>query len=40
MLRQGTSPAQVAQKLGISPERWQEIQEACSITVVALPPET
>jgi len=40
LLRQGTSPAQVPQKLGISAERWLEIQEACSITVVALPPET
>ncbi len=40
LLRQGTAPAQVPQKLGISPQRWQEIQEACSITVVALPPET
>jgi RNA polymerase sigma factor (sigma-70 family) len=40
LLRQGTVPAHVPQKLGISPQRWQEIQEACSITVVALPPET
>ena len=40
LLRQGTAPAQVPQKLGISAERWQEIQEACSITVVALPADT
>jgi RNA polymerase sigma factor (sigma-70 family) len=40
LLRQGTAPVQVPQKLGITPQRWQEIQEACSITVVALPPET
>ena len=40
LLRQGLSPGQLPQRLGITAERWQEIQEACTITVVALPPET
>ncbi|MGB5135406.1 MAG: sigma factor [Prochlorococcaceae cyanobacterium] len=40
LLRQGTPPAQLPQRLGISSDRWQEIHEACSVTVVALPPET
>jgi hypothetical protein len=30
---------QVPQRLRISGERWLEIQEACSVTVVALPHE-
>jgi hypothetical protein len=40
LLRQGLPPGQLPQRLGITAARWQEIQEACSITVVALPPET
>jgi hypothetical protein len=40
LLRKGTPPARIPQLLGISPQRWQDIQEACSITVVALPPES
>ncbi|WP_254980455.1 sigma-70 family RNA polymerase sigma factor [Cyanobium sp. ATX 6A2] len=40
LLRQGVPPGQLPQRLGITPERWQEIQEACSVTLVALPPET
>jgi len=40
LLRQGVPPDQVPQQLGISEERWIEIREACSVTVVALPPET
>jgi len=40
LLRQGTPPAHIPQRLGISSQRWLDIQEACSITVVALPPET
>jgi RNA polymerase sigma factor (sigma-70 family) len=39
LLREGVAPAQVALRLGITAQRWAEIQEACSITVVALPPE-
>jgi DNA-directed RNA polymerase specialized sigma subunit len=39
LLRQGLPPGQLPQRLGITAARWQEIQEACSITVVALPPE-
>ena len=39
LLREGVAPGQVALRLGITPQRWAEIQEACSITVVALPPE-
>lgn len=40
LLRQGLSPGQLPQRLGITAARWMEIQEACSITVVALPYET
>ncbi len=40
LLRQGVPPGQLPARLGISCERWQEIQEACSVTVVALPPES
>jgi hypothetical protein len=40
LLRQGLPPGQLPQWHGITPQRWQVIQEACSITVVALPPET
>jgi RNA polymerase sigma factor (sigma-70 family) len=36
LLRQGVPPRQVPGRLGISAERWIEIQEACSVTVVAL----
>lgn len=39
LLRQGASPQCLPQRLGISPSRWQEISEACSISVVALPLE-
>lgn len=39
LLRQGVPPGQVPQRLGISAERWVEIQEACSVHVVALMPE-
>jgi RNA polymerase sigma factor (sigma-70 family) len=39
LLRQGVPPGQVPRRLGISSERWVEIQEACSVTVVALTPE-
>ena len=39
LLRQGVPPVQVPQRLGISKERWLEIQEACSVTVVAMPPD-
>ncbi len=40
LLRQGLPPGQVPERLGISGERWIEIQEACSVTVVALPHES
>ncbi|MGL6051925.1 MAG: hypothetical protein ACRC16_18415, partial [Aeromonas salmonicida] len=40
LLRQGVPPGQVPERLGISGERWIEIQEACSVTVVALPHES
>jgi len=39
LLRHGVHPAELPQRLGISEERWREIQQACSLTVVALPPE-
>jgi DNA-directed RNA polymerase specialized sigma subunit len=39
LLRQGIPPAELPQRLGITADRWREIQDACSITVVALPPE-
>lgn len=39
LLRQGIPPGELPQRLGVTPQRWQEIQEACSVTVVALPPE-
>jgi DNA-directed RNA polymerase specialized sigma subunit len=40
MLRDGQPPHAVPQRLGISAERWREIQNACSITVIALQPDT
>ncbi len=40
LLRQVMPPRQVLQHLVISRERWGEIQEACSVTVVALPHES
>ena len=40
LLRQGLPPHAVAERLGITGERWREIQEACSVTVVALMPES
>jgi hypothetical protein len=40
LLRKGVPPGQRPERLGISSERWIGIQKACSITVVALPPET
>jgi len=40
LLRQGVPPGLVPERLGISGKRWVEIQEACSVTVVALTQET
>ena len=40
LLRESLPPHAVQQRLGISAERWREIQEACSITVIALQPES
>jgi hypothetical protein len=34
LLRLGTAVAEVPERLGISPERWREIGEACSLKVV------
>jgi len=39
LLRQGLPPSQIPGRLGVTPERWAEIQQACTITVVALPVE-
>jgi DNA-directed RNA polymerase specialized sigma subunit len=36
LLRQGVTPAQVPQQLGLTPERWAEIAAACSVRVVAM----
>jgi DNA-directed RNA polymerase specialized sigma subunit len=36
LLREGLPPHAVPQRLGITTERWREIQDACSITVIAL----
>jgi RNA polymerase sigma factor (sigma-70 family) len=36
LLREGQPPHAVPEQLGITDERWREIQEACSITVIAL----
>ena len=36
LLRQGVDAAEVPGRLGIRPERWQEICGACSVRVVAL----
>lgn len=40
LLREGLPPHGVPERLGVSTERWREIQEACSITVIALQPDT
>jgi RNA polymerase sigma factor (sigma-70 family) len=40
LLREGCSPAELPQRLGVTPERWEEINEACSVRVVALPLES
>ena len=40
LLREGCSPAELPQRLGVTPERWEEISTACSVRVVALPLET
>jgi hypothetical protein len=39
MLREGLPPHAIPKRLGITAERWREIQEACSITVIALQPD-
>jgi DNA-directed RNA polymerase specialized sigma subunit len=36
LLRQGKTPGQVPQQLGLTPERWAEIAAACSVRVVAM----
>ena len=40
LLREGLPPQALAERLGITAERWREIQDACSITVIALQPDT
>ncbi|MGB7564766.1 MAG: hypothetical protein WBM08_08430 [Prochlorococcaceae cyanobacterium] len=39
LLRQGCPPAELPERLGVTPERWTEISAACSVRVAALPPE-
>jgi len=40
LLREGCSPAELPQRLGVTPERWEEISAACTVRVVALPLES
>ncbi|MCX5946882.1 MAG: RNA polymerase subunit sigma-70 [Cyanobacteria bacterium] len=40
LLREGCPPAELPERLGVTPERWAEISAACSVRVVALPLET
>jgi DNA-directed RNA polymerase specialized sigma subunit len=40
LLREGLPPHAIPERLGITAERWREIQEACSITVIALQPDS
>jgi RNA polymerase sigma factor (sigma-70 family) len=40
LLREGLPPHVLPERLRITAERWQEIQEACSIKVIALQPDT
>ncbi len=40
LLREGLPPRAVPERLRITDERWREIQEACSITVIAIQPDT
>jgi DNA-directed RNA polymerase specialized sigma subunit len=39
LLREGLPPHAVPERLGITGERWREIQDACSITLIALQPD-
>jgi DNA-directed RNA polymerase specialized sigma subunit len=36
LLREGQSLELMLQRLGITPERWREIVQACSVRVVAM----
>lgn len=40
LLRQGWPPAELPERLGVTPNRWEEISAACSVRDVALPLET
>ncbi len=40
LLREGVPPHVIPERLRITAERWREIQDACSITVIALQPDT
>lgn len=39
LLREGLPPHALPERIGITAERWREIQEACSIKVIALQPD-
>ena len=38
--RQGLPPYAVPERVGITAERWREIQEACTIMVIVLQPDS
>ncbi|MFZ4805495.1 MAG: sigma-70 family RNA polymerase sigma factor, partial [Synechococcus lacustris] len=40
LIRNGANPAAVPQALGITTQHWQQIAEACAVTVVAMPLES
>jgi DNA-directed RNA polymerase specialized sigma subunit len=40
LLREGLPPHAVPERLGITADRWREIQDACSIRVIALQPDS
>lgn len=39
LLNAGVPPSQIPQRLGLTPQRWAEIVQACAVRVVALPLE-
>jgi hypothetical protein len=40
LLRERNPPHALPQRLGITAERWREIQDACTNTLIALQPES
>jgi hypothetical protein len=40
LLWEGLPPHAVPDRLAITAERWREIQNACSVTVIALQPDS